>query len=123
MADHAAASKGALLSDKTYDAIRWTAQYFLPALGTLYFTLAAIWGLPNAEQVLGTVTALVIFLGVVMGISKKSFDNDDRRFDGEVTVHAPDADNPITDLILDQTPESLQGRTQLVLKVNSGDSH
>jgi len=33
-----------LLNGKTYDYIRYTVQYILPGTGTLYFTLASIWG-------------------------------------------------------------------------------
>lgn len=57
------------ISDKTYDVLKWTAQYLLPAAGTLYFALAGIWGLPYGEQVVGTVTAVDTFLGVILGIS------------------------------------------------------
>ena len=45
----------------------------LPALGTLYFALAGIWGFPYAEQVVGTVTALDTFLGVLLGISTSQY--------------------------------------------------
>lgn len=57
------------ISNKAYDVLKWIAQYFLPALGTLYFALASIWGLPYGEQVVGTVTAVDTFLGVILGIS------------------------------------------------------
>ena len=57
------------ISNKVYDILKWIAQYFLPALGTLYFALAGIWGLPYGEQVVGTVTAVDTFLGVILGIS------------------------------------------------------
>ena len=40
------------------------AQIYLPALATLYFALASIWGLPYVEQVVGTITAIDTFLGV-----------------------------------------------------------
>ena len=40
------------MSNKTYDTLKWIAQYLLPAAGTLYFALAGIWGLPYGEQVL-----------------------------------------------------------------------
>ena len=62
-----------ILSDKTYDRIKWAAQYFLPALGTLYFTISEIWGLPYGEQVVGTITAIDTFLGVLLGISSASY--------------------------------------------------
>ena len=55
--------------DKTYDVLKWIAMYFLPAAGTLYFALAGIWGLPFGEQIVGTITAVDTFLGVILGIS------------------------------------------------------
>lgn len=58
-----------LLSNKWYDIMKWIAQYFLPALGTLYFALAGIWGFPYGEEVVGTITAIDTFLGVLLGIS------------------------------------------------------
>ncbi len=61
------------MSNKTYDILKWIAQYLLPAAGTLYFALASIWGLPFAEQVVGTITAVDTFLGVLLGISSASY--------------------------------------------------
>lgn len=70
------------MNDKTYKVLKWIAQYFLPAIGTLYFALASIWNLPYGEQVVGTVTAVDTFLGVILGIStaqynKKQLENTD----------------------------------------------
>lgn len=56
-------------SNKTYDILKWVAQYLLPAFGALYFALAGIWGLPYGEQIIGTTAALDTFLGVILGIS------------------------------------------------------
>lgn len=61
------------MSNKLYDVLKWIAQILLPALGTLYFALASIWGLPYAEQVVGTITAVDAFLGVLLGISSKQY--------------------------------------------------
>ena len=58
-----------LMENKVYDVLKWIAQILLPALGTLYFALAQIWGFPYAEQIVGTITALDAFLGVLLGIS------------------------------------------------------
>ena len=57
------------LSNKVYDILKWIARYLLPALGTLYFTLAGIWSFPYGEQIVGTITAVDTFLNVVLGIS------------------------------------------------------
>lgn len=66
-------------SNKIYDVLKWIAQVVLPALGTLYFTLNAIWGLPCVEQVLGTITALDTFLGVVLGISTAQYNKTNKK--------------------------------------------
>lgn len=58
-----------ILNDKTYDVLKWVALVLLPALGTLYFALAGIWGFPYGEQIVGTITAVDTFLGVILGIS------------------------------------------------------
>lgn len=61
------------LSNKTYDILKYIAQYVLPACGTLYFALAGIWNLPYGEQIVGTITAVDTFLGVLLGISTNTY--------------------------------------------------
>ena len=61
------------MSNKVYDALKWIAMYLLPALGTLYFALAGIWGLPYGEQIVGTITAVDTFLGLILGISASQY--------------------------------------------------
>lgn len=61
------------LNNKTYDTMKWIAQYFLPAAGTLYFALAGIWGFPYGEQIVGTITAVDTFLGVLLGLSSAQY--------------------------------------------------
>ena len=60
-------------SNNVYDVLKWIALYLLPALGTLYFALAGIWGLPYGEQIVGTITAVDTFLGVILGISTAQY--------------------------------------------------
>jgi hypothetical protein len=62
-----------LLNNKVYDILKWIAQIGLPALGTLYFALASIWGFPYAEQIVGSITAIDVFLGVLLGISTNAY--------------------------------------------------
>ena len=57
------------MSNRVYDLLKWIAQILLPAIGTLYFALAQIWGFPYAEQIVGTITAIDCFLGALLGIS------------------------------------------------------
>ena len=56
------------MSNKMYDVLKWIAMVFLPAIATLYFALAGIWGFPYGEEIVGTITAVDTFLGVLLGI-------------------------------------------------------
>lgn len=62
-----------IISNRTYDVLKWITQYVLPACGTLYFALSSIWGLPYGEQIVGTITAIDAFLGVILGISSANY--------------------------------------------------
>lgn len=62
-----------ILSNRTYDVLKHFAQVVLPALGTLYFALSQIWGLPYGEEIVGTITAIDTFLGVLLKISSNNY--------------------------------------------------
>lgn len=64
-------------SNKTYDIIKYIALIVLPAIGTLYFALASIWGLPYGQEVVGTITAIDTFLGALIGISAHNYNKGD----------------------------------------------
>lgn len=62
-----------MLQNKTYDILKWVTMIVLPALGTLYFALSGIWGFPYGEQIVGTITAIVTFFGVILRISTDNY--------------------------------------------------
>ena len=66
------------LSTKVYDVLKWIALYFLPALGTLYFALSGIWNFPYGEQIVGTITAVDTFIGVLLGISTNTYNKQNK---------------------------------------------
>ncbi len=68
-----------MMSNKTYDVLKWIAMYLLPAVGTLYFALADIWNLPYGEQIVGTITAVDAFLGVILGISSAQYNKGNKQ--------------------------------------------
>ena len=61
------------MSNKLYDVLKWIAMVFLPAIATLYFALAGIWGFPYGEEIVGTITAVDTCLGVLLGISAAQY--------------------------------------------------
>ena len=61
------------MSNKTYDILKNIALYVLPALATLILTLGGIWGIPYAEAIAATITAIDTFLGAILGISSNKY--------------------------------------------------
>lgn len=80
------------MSNATYDCLKWIAQILLPAIGTLYFALAQIWDFPLAEQIVGTITAIDAFLGVLLGISSMSYHNE-IEYKGSKAITPEDKEN------------------------------
>lgn len=62
-----------VLKNRTYDILKNIALYVLPALATLILTLGGIWGIPYAEAIAATITALDTFLGAVLKISSNNY--------------------------------------------------
>lgn len=61
------------MSNKVYDILKTIALIWLPAIGTLYSALAAIWGLPYGEEIVATIVAVDTFLGAILQISSASY--------------------------------------------------
>lgn len=67
---------GKKMSNKVYDILKFIAQIILPAVATLYTTLADIWGLPYGEAIPLTIMALDTFLGTILMISSNQYNKD-----------------------------------------------
>lgn len=61
------------MNDKIYNVLKYIALIALPAIGTLYFALAGIWNFPYGEEIVGTITAVDTFLGLLLGISTYNY--------------------------------------------------
>ena len=79
------------MSNKLYDILKAIAMYVLPAIATLWVGIAEIWGIPNTELVIGTITAIDTFLGTILGISTSQYNK---------TKNIPDVSE-------DQTPNNV----------------
>lgn len=107
------------MNNKLYDKLKFVAQIFLPALGTLYFALAGIWGFPNADEVVGTIVAIDTFLGVILQISSTQYDNNP---DGVIEIDKTDDKLSYSLNLTNSEPEDLQHMDQVRFKVNSPPS-
>lgn len=61
------------MSNKTYDTLKYICLKVLPALATLILAIGTIWHIPYTEPVAATVTAINAFLGVLIGVSAKNY--------------------------------------------------
>lgn len=106
-----------MITGKLYDYLKFLAQIVLPALATLYFALAGLWGLPAAEQVVGTIVAVDAFLGVVLGISQVNYNKNTLVGDMVVADH-PEAGKTFQ-LQLNGDPEQLADQPEVRFKVKN----
>lgn len=56
------------ISNKLYDILKALATIILPAVATLYITLASIWGFGLANEVNATIEAIICFINVILGL-------------------------------------------------------
>jgi len=109
--------KTPLFSNRMYDVLKYIAIVFLPAAGALYFGLSGIWGLPYGEQVVGTVTVLDTFLGTVLLLSSRSYNNSDAKYDGALVVQQKDQDTDVYRLEAKGPLEDLKDKKEITFKV------
>lgn len=106
-----------MFSNRTYDITKYVAQILLPAVGALYFSLASIWGLPRAEAVIGTITVIDTFIGAVLLLSSRSYNNSDAKYDGVMNVFDTEEDVRKMSMTLNATPEELEEKKAVAFKV------
>jgi len=67
-----------VFSNAVYDKLKWIALILLPALAALYVAVAKYWNLPYPEAISGTIMAIDAFLGAILQISSKNYNNDQK---------------------------------------------
>lgn len=60
-------------NSKVYDVLKWLTMVGLPAITTLWLTLASIWNFPYAEPIGATLGAITVFLGALLGIGSLQY--------------------------------------------------
>jgi Putative phage holin Dp-1 len=104
------------MSNKLYDYLKFLAQIGLPATGTLYVTLAAIWGLPAPQEVAATILAVDTFLGVLLGLQSASYNKGVVQA-GNMNVVDLESGGKNFSLELNMEPEELEEKKELRFKV------
>lgn len=106
-----------MFSNTQYDVIKRFVQVIIPAISSAYFGLAAIWGLPASEEVVGTLAILATFLGVCLGISHTRYENSDEAYDGKIVIfNRPDGGKTFS-LELNDNPNKLENKDSVRFRV------
>ena len=61
---------GYLLSDNVYKILKWVGLIAIPALATFVGVVGPLWGLPNTDAIVQTITAIGILIGALIGASE-----------------------------------------------------
>lgn len=102
------------LSNKLYDIVKWFAQYLLPTLGAVYFTLAQSgFDLPYPTEVVGAITAVDTLLGLLLGWSKSNYQGE-----GTLLIDTHDENTDKYEFNVSIPLEELAERKSITLKVD-----
>lgn len=66
-------TNSAILTNRTYDILKWVALVLLPAMATFYLALAQSWNLPFPTEVAATIAAIDVFLATLLGVSTSNY--------------------------------------------------
>jgi len=110
-----------LLSNRLYDMLVFVAQILLPAAGSLYFSLAGLWDLPNADSVVGTIIVVDTFLGGLLGLNKLSYNSSDAKYAGAIEVYKTVDGKKTYTLNLNTDPNDLDQKNEVLFKVEPQD--
>jgi hypothetical protein len=117
MSESSAALKTPLLSDAVYNKLKHTATIVLPAIAALYIALAQIWHFSHVEEVAGSVAALNTFIGGLVALSTKSYNNSSARYAGEIQV-TDDGTKKVASMIVNGDPEDILQMREATFKIS-----
>jgi hypothetical protein len=104
-----------MITGKRYDWLKLLAQIILPAVGTLYYILAGLLELGETDNVVGTIMAIDLGLGVFLWISQRVYAQNIGQ--GDLVVEDDAMGEPSMRLELDHTPEELADKREVRFKV------
>lgn len=108
-----------LFTNRLYNKLKFVALILLPALAVLCLSLDSIWHIGYTKQIVGSITVVNTFLGVVLKISTTQYYKKGANFDGDVLVTPEDGGNKVT-MAFNGPPEDLvdqPGKHSLEFKV------
>lgn len=110
-----------MISNKLYNILKYLALIGLPALGTFWMVVGALWGAPHTDEVVKTIVALGALLGALLVLSNAKYNASDARFDGTLIVDetAPQFDNEVRQLDLKDPVNNASANGEVRLRVRT----
>lgn len=107
-----------LLSSSAYDKLKHTVAIVLPAVAALYIGLGQVWHFPRIEQVSGSIATINTFLGVLLGLATKSYNNSDAKYAGVIQVDDTGVKKNISLVVNGDPEEVLSSSSEVTFKVS-----
>jgi hypothetical protein len=95
------------LPSKIYNLIKYLVLIVLPSFTTLYVLLATLWEWDNIAKISASLTGFTAFLGSLVGISSRNFNNSDDRFFGEIHVAGTEEGAQISHQVFNEDPSGM----------------
>jgi len=109
-----------MLNSKVYNVLKVIATTVLPGLGALYFALAEIWTLPKAPEVVGTIAAINVFLGLLVNVSSVQYNRSDKKYGGVINAIDREDGTKVFTLEVDEVGlYDLETRESVLFKIRS----
>lgn len=75
-----------LMKDSTYNRLKEANLTVLPAVGTFYYTIAAITDLPGGDKVVAVLMAVATLNGVLLKWANSRYNNSEAKYDGDIKI-------------------------------------
>ena len=107
------------LTNAAYDVLKPIALVWLPAAAVLYTALAAIWHLGDVSEVVGSLSAVDTFLGVVLHLSSNSTPSNSAATptNGQLVISKTDSGEKSVYLVLEKELEDLAENKTITLAI------
>lgn len=108
-----------ILPAKVYNVIKYLVMIVLPSLTTLWLALANAWNLDHMTNIAVTMTAITAFLGSLVGVSSRNYNNSEDKYFGELEVSQTDEGAVINRQVFNEDPRgcTLADKKEVMFKV------
>lgn len=105
------------LPSKLYNILKFVATIVLPALATLVITLGNTWDLSHTAEVATSITGINVFLGTILGLSTRAYNNSEAKFDGAIVTNVTEEGTKVFSLELNTPPDEIDNMDSILFKV------